>query len=144
MTFDLRRSGLLKSARKRIFKLYTILSTTVNYIESIWAYIKCKLRRNCAFNYSSMVERLKELLDGDIPLELFQKTARRCQRMIDCYRMGLKGPLLDYAAKKHRGHRAIPRLVTTELNNLQKEFDEKTRLKRERKLGNAGAAKATN
>ena len=82
-----------------------------------------------------MVERLKELLDGDIPLELFQKTARCCQRMMDCYRMGLKGPLLDYAAKKHRGHRAIPRFVTTELSNLQKEFDEKTRLKRERKLG---------
>ena len=90
-----------------------------------------------------MVERLKSLLDGDIPLELFQKTARCCQRMMDCYRMGLKGPLLDYASKKYRGHRAIPQFVTTELNNLQKEFEEKMRLKRERKLGKARAAKAT-
>ena len=143
--FRSQKEWLAEECEKADFQIiyYPKYHCELNYIESIWAYIKCKLRRSCTFNYNSMVERLKSLLDGDIPLELFQKTARCCQRMMDGYRMGLKGPLLDYASEKYRGHRAIPQFVTTELNNLQKEFEEKMRLKRERKLGNARAAKAT-
>ena len=45
---------------------------------------------------------------------------------MDCHRKGLRSPQLDCATKKCKGHRAILPTLETELDSLQKEYEEIT------------------
>ena len=56
----------------------------LNYIELIWSFMKGKLRRDCTFNFSDLKTKIKELLPN-IPLTVFQKSARFCYRFMSGY-----------------------------------------------------------
>jgi len=75
----------------------------------IWGYIKAILRRDCSFNFNDLVLSLPHHLDS-VSLPFIKRASRHCLRFfMDGYRAGLVGPLLDYAMKKYKGHRMIPR-----------------------------------
>ena len=81
----------------------------LNFIEMIWGYIKGILRRDCSFNFNDLVLNLPRHLDS-VSLPFIKRASRHCLRFfMDGYRAGLVGPLLDYAMKKYKGHRMIPR-----------------------------------
>jgi len=64
----------------------------------------------------------------------FKRAHRRCMRYMSGYRLGLQGPLLDYATRMYRGHRCIPLFVDNAVNELKPWYDahrEKNEIKRE-------------
>ena len=80
----------------------------LNFIEMLWGSVKAQLRRQCTFSFKELGERLPFQLDN-IPVALVKKVNRHCIRYMDVYRAGLIGPELDYAVKRFRGHKMIPR-----------------------------------
>lgn len=44
----------------------------------------------------------------NIDLAFVRRAARHCYRAMGAYRLGLEGPLLDYALKVYSSHRRIP------------------------------------
>jgi hypothetical protein len=72
----------------------------LNYIELIWSHMKAILRKDCTFNFSDLKIKINGLL-LNIPLAVFQSSARFCYRFMSGYRLGLSGPLLDYTLKKY-------------------------------------------
>ena len=78
-------------------------------------------------NGSSVMLRSKV----DIPLSFIKRASRHCQRFMEGYRAGLKGPLLDYAMKRYRGHRTI---TAEQVRVITEEFDKKQAIKREQQL----------
>lgn len=95
----------------------------LNFIELIWAYLKAKLRKTCDFQYSKLVEKLPNEIES-IPLEVYKRSAIHGYRFMDGYRKGLTGPLLDYAMKKYKSHRAIPNVTLEDLENMYKKHKE--------------------
>ena len=103
----------------------------LNYIEVVWAFIRRRLRRDCDFKYDGMKQRIKELLNGGVPLEVFRRSSRFCFRFMDGYRRGLEGPLLDWANKRFRGKRCLPPSLTNE--SLVAQYEWYKALKKEKK-----------
>jgi hypothetical protein len=103
----------------------------LNFIEMVWGYIKRKLRQECKFSFDVLKERVPIVLDTLIPIHFVRKAARHCLRFMAGYREGLKGPILDYAMKKFKGHRMIP---SDEVELIKEEFAEKTKVKKETEL----------
>ncbi len=97
----------------------------------IWGFIKKKLRKECEFDFGWLQGRVPEILDGEIPLRFVQKVARHCERFMEGYWVGLHGPVLDYAMKKYRGHRAIP---SDQVQLIREEFTRDQAIKREKQL----------
>jgi hypothetical protein len=97
----------------------------------IWGFIKNKLRKECEFDFGWLQVRVPEILDGEISLRFVQKVARHCERFMEGYRVGLKGPVLDYAMTKYRGHRAIP---AAEIQLIRDEFKDYQTIKKENQL----------
>jgi hypothetical protein len=97
----------------------------LNFIEMIWGYLKSVLRRNCTFSFADLRVQLPLTL-RQIPLTFFMKAHRHCLRYMSGYRLGPQyhGPLLDYAVKKYKGHRAIPSDAAN-LAELQAGFEAK-------------------
>lgn len=90
----------------------------LNFIEYIWGWVKSYHRRNCTYNYNDLKANIGNTMENIIPLATIRKYWRYCQRFFTGYRVGLTGPLLGYTVKKYTGHRAIPKLVVNELNNM--------------------------
>jgi hypothetical protein len=105
----------------------------LNYIEMVWGYLKRKLRSECKFSFEHLQQRVPEILtsEEELPLSFIQRASRHCQRFMEGYRIGLHGPLLDYAMKKYRGHRTI---AADQLVIIQEEFNKIQAIKRERQL----------
>jgi hypothetical protein len=87
----------------------------LNYIEMVWAYMKSHLRKNCTYNFNDLHTKLPDVLENQISIAFIRRAARHCYRFMSGYRMGLEGPLLDYACKKYTSHRRIPDNVIQEL-----------------------------
>jgi hypothetical protein len=79
----------------------------LNFIEMVWGYMKASLRRNCAFSFAELKTSMDPTLQN-IPLPFIKRVANHCFRFMDGYRLGLTGPMLDYAVKKYKGHRRLP------------------------------------
>jgi hypothetical protein len=79
----------------------------LNFIEMVWGYMKASLRRNCAFSFAQLRDGMDPTLQN-IPLPFIKRVANHCFRFMDGYRLGLSGPMLDYAVKKYKGHRRLP------------------------------------
>ncbi len=79
----------------------------LNYIERIWAFVKNYLRRHCTFSFSDLQAKVPEFL-SHLSLDLVRKVSRHCYRIMEGYRRGLVGPVLEYAVRKYKGHRRIP------------------------------------
>ena len=88
----------------------------LNFIEYVWGWVKSHHRRTCTYNYNDLKSSIDNTMENIIPLATVRKFWRYCQRFLTGYRIGLTGPLLGYAVKKYTGHRAIPKIVVTELN----------------------------
>lgn len=97
----------------------------LNFIEMVWGYLKAQLRRSCTFNYVQLRDELLPQAIDSLPLAFVRKAARHCFRFMSGYRMGLRGPLLDFTMKKYKGHRMIPTLTPqakAELENAHKMY----------------------
>jgi len=95
----------------------------LNFIENIWGWLKSHHRSNCSYNFRDLSEGLPQTIETGIPLAFIRRAARSCFRFMNAYRLGLVGPLLDYAVKKYSGHRRIPAGVTAAA--LQEGYDKK-------------------
>ena len=71
-------------------------------------------------------------LEEMIPIATVRRQARHCYRFMSAYRMGLQGPLADYAMKKYSSHRRIPEGVLAEIQQ-QYVVDLENKLKRKMK-----------
>lgn len=101
----------------------------LNFIEMVWAYLKKRLRDECCFSFDDLQSRVLSII-SDIPLTFIRKASRYCFRFMDGYRLGMAGPLLDYAMKKYHGHRMFPSdFVLSEFN---KEYDSYRKIKAEK------------
>ena len=76
----------------------------------VWGYIKRELRDHCLFNFDSLQDRLYEILTEELSgmTSMIRKFERHCHRFMDGYRIGLMGPMLDYAVKQYTSHRMFP------------------------------------
>ena len=97
----------------------------------VWGYIKAKLRRESLFSFTLLKNRIDPLLKEEIPISFVRKVSRHCFRFMNGYRLGLKGPELDYAMKKYKGHRRIPQ---EQVQNIKDEFKDKQQIKMERNV----------
>ena len=52
------------------------------------------------------------MLNNQIQVKFIRRIYRHCFRFMDGYRMGMKGPVLDFAIKKYSKHRSFPSTVT--------------------------------
>jgi hypothetical protein len=84
----------------------------LNYIEIVWAFVKAYYRRECQFSFPHLRDNIDDILLNKVNTLFVRRVARHCYRFMDGYRMGRKGPLLDYAVKKFKCHRSFPTSAT--------------------------------
>lgn len=106
-----------KKSHQIIF--YPKFHCELNFIEMVWGYMKAKLRFLCTFNFQDLCDNVPLLLDNIDPT-LIIKFVKHCFRFMQGYRVGLHGPVLDYAMKKYKSHRCIPNTATYQ--DLQNEM----------------------
>ena len=88
----------------------------LNFLEMIWAYIKAKLRKLCNYNFAEFEEILPQVLEN-LPMEFVRKVKNHCFRAMSAYRIGMEGPLLDYAIRKYKSHRRIPEMLYDQIKD---------------------------
>ena len=109
----------------------------LNFIEMIWGWIKSHHRRTCTYNYNDLKSSLPDTLENKLPLCFIRKASRSCERFMTGYKLGLDGPLLDFAMRKFRGHRSIPSEMKDDIRREFKEQEENKMLTfKKRKLIN--------
>ena len=86
----------------------------------MYACLKAKLRRECENDFKLMLSRIPDILMSEIPIAFFRRAERHCLRFMSGYRIGLEGPLLDFAMKKYTSHR---RLLSSQLGDIKQMFD---------------------
>ena len=90
-----------------------------NYIEMFWGAAKAWSRANCTFNFNDHVRLVPKALDS-VSLTKIKKFARKSYRYMDAYHITSSGgnsltcKQIEYAIKRYRGHRKIPRILETE------------------------------
>ncbi len=67
----------------------------------------------------------------EFDVAVIRRHARHCLRYMEGYRVGLKGPLLDYAMKKYTSHRTIQ---AEHIELIEREYGE-VLIKKEQKWG---------
>ena len=82
-------------------------------------------RRHCTYNYSDLKEGLPDTIHNKIPLPFIRRAERSARRFMSGYRLGLEGPVLDYAMRQYHGHRMIPDTVIEHINRLFEEHSQK-------------------
>jgi len=80
----------------------------LNFIELVWGWLKSYLRRHCHFNFAKLKEQLPRAMHDDMPIAFVRRAFRKCQRFMSGYRIGLEGPLMDFAMKVYTSHRKFP------------------------------------
>ncbi|CAG8795347.1 16914_t:CDS:2 [Gigaspora margarita] len=80
----------------------------LNHIEMYWSAVKKCMRENCDYTWKGLKNKVPIALDS-IPVETIRKHARLSYRWMDAYRKGLTGQAANYAVKKYKSHRSIPR-----------------------------------
>jgi len=84
------------------------------------------------YSYPELKAMVPITLEEMIPIATVRRQARHCYRFMSAYRMGLQGPLADYAMKKYSSHRRIPEGVLAEIQQ-QYVVDLEKKLKRKMK-----------
>ena len=93
----------------------------LNYIEMVWCYLKRHLRDTCTYSFPDLKEKVPRLLDDYVSPAFCRRVSRHCFRTMGAYRLGLEGPLLDFAVKKYSSHRKIP---DDSVAQVTKEYEE--------------------
>ncbi|KAJ7315808.1 hypothetical protein DFH08DRAFT_715332 [Mycena albidolilacea] len=83
----------------------------LNCIEQCWEFAKRIYR---IFPSSSKEEDLEHNMNAAldaVPLKTIRKFARQSDRFIDVYHKGLDGIQAEWASKRYRGHRVLPKNI---------------------------------
>jgi hypothetical protein len=90
-----------------------------NFIEMYWAEAKRMARVKCDYSFAGLKETVPEVL-GKVELVKIRRFARKCERYMSCYRLGLPPKLAEFACRKFKSHRSIP--SDTIVAELEKEI----------------------
>lgn len=93
----------------------------LNFIESVWGWLKSYHRRRCSYKYDTLKSELPVTIAEKIPLSFIRRAERSALRFMSGYRQGFEGPVLDYTMRKYHGHRTIPEGV---LEKMNKEYED--------------------
>ncbi|CAG8719141.1 33845_t:CDS:2 [Racocetra persica] len=85
----------------------------LNYIESFWAEAKRVARLSCDYSFRGLKRTVPRALDS-VGLIKIRRFARRSERFMSAYKLGLSRKAAAFAVKKYRSHRRIPEKVLEE------------------------------
>ena len=77
------------------------------FIEMYWGYVKRLVRKECDYNFNSLLTTVPTCLDA-VPIAFIRRAARKSFRYIDAYRLGLSPKQVEFAVKKYTSHRTLP------------------------------------
>jgi hypothetical protein len=89
----------------------------LNFIESFWGEAKRYCRQHCDYTFKGLKQTISNALDS-VNLIKIRRFARRANRYISAYELGLSGKAAIFAVKKYRSHRRVPENVLIEFGNL--------------------------
>ena len=92
----------------------------LNYIESFWAEAKRYSRLHCDYTFKGLQEVVPRAL-GSVSLTKIRRFARRSERYMSAYKLGLTGKAAVFAVKKYRSHRRVPTSVLEEFGNVNQQ-----------------------
>jgi transposase len=94
-----------------------------NFIERYWAWTKNEMRRrNPQQSFQVLQQHLPQILSS-CPIEVIRNFSNRCWRYFAAYQTGqLSAALAEYAVKKYKSHRSIPKFVEKELEKLEAQY----------------------
>jgi hypothetical protein len=122
--FKAQKPWLEEEAVKMGFKIifYPKYHCELNFIEMVWGWTKAYHRRHCSYKFTDLdsAEGLDKTLTELLPHAFVVRTFNRCLRYMDGYRVGLVGPLLEFAIKKFKSHRRLPMELTVQ--ETEREF----------------------
>jgi transposase len=87
----------------------------LNYIEMYWGAAKRYARNNCDYTWKGLQQIVLVALDS-VPLLQIRAFAQKSYRYMDAYKNGLNAKQAEYAIKKYKRHRIIPKLI---INNIE-------------------------
>ena len=94
--------------------MYVKYHPEMNFIEMYWGYVKRLVRKECDYNFNSLLTTVPTCLDA-VPIAFIRRAAHKSFRYIDAYRLGLSPKQVEFAVKKYTSHRALPPLYLDEI-----------------------------
>ena len=69
----------------------------LNFIEMVWGWTKSHHRTHCTYDYKDLKTGLPITLDEKLPIAYVRRAFDHCLRLMNGYRLGLTGAVLEYA-----------------------------------------------
>ena len=93
----------------------------LNFIEMVWCFTKCHIRRDCTFSFHDLKVKLPMLQTRIHVYFSPNKVYQHCIRRVSYYRIGLTGSVQDFEVKRFSRHRSIS---PDDLANIRMEYEE--------------------
>ena len=95
----------------------------------VWGWLKSYHRRSTTYNFNHLKENLPLSLETKLPLAFVRRASQHCYILMQGYRNGPSGSILEHAVKKYTCHRAIPANV---FRTIEADFEEANKIKAEK------------